>query len=1104
MTSPSNSAVQNLLPVQAYFDAKNNFVTFIGQGLPFYATANPFQSGLTITNSTLDSSPIGSTSPSTGVFTNIATTTGTITSNASSATDIVNLLTLQAYAAGISWKNPVTAATTANITLSGLQTVDTVSLIAGNTVLVKNQTDNTKNGIYTVSSGAWTYATGSTTWAQYVSALVFVEYGTQQGSAWYCAAQPGGTLGTTPMIWSQFSVSTLYSAGTGLTLTGYQFSITNTGVAASTYGSATATPVFAVNAQGQITSVTNTTITPAIGNVTGLGTGIATFLQTPTSANLAAAVTDETGTGALVFNTSPTFITPALGTPASGVLTNATGLPLTTGVTGTLAIGNGGTGQTTASAAFNALSPITSVGDLIIGNGTNSATRLGIGANNTALTSNGTTAAWTAISSFMVYPGAGIPNSTGSAWGTSYSTTGSGTVVALATSPVFVTPTLGAASATSINTSGTETASAFVANKTITGALSAGAFSYGTLAYTDIDIFGSYTISANAYAQKILQNTNSGASASVDFVISNNLGTATTYYGDFGITSSGYNSAGTNITNTPNTVYLQAVTTGLAIGTLNANTTTFYANSTQSAQIGTAGAWSFVNDATINGLTVGKGGGSAANNVVVGNGALAATNTGGNTTAVGASALAANTSGDYGIAFGAQTLTANTTGTSNSGLGQGALYTNTTGGYNTAVGRSALFSNTTASNNTAVGFQVLYSNTTGANNIGIGSPIAGFANSTLYANTTGTQNNAFGSSALAQNTTGSENSAFGYLTMTSNTTGAYNTAFGNRALYSNTTANNNTAVGYQAGYSGTTSGDNTYIGKQAAYSATSQQNTIIGSGAGYGVVTSGGQVIIGYQAGYANVGTGSTLVGYQAGYSSTGSQNTFVGSYNGTNSCGYLMTTGSKNTIIGGYNGNQSGLDIRTASNYIVLSDGDGNPRAYWDSNGLPTLKSSSDTILTLTSSAGAYSSQIYLTYAGGGAGTIKSQGALYCNAGNQTTNGVYLPNGSSTAWLPVTSDERLKNKVSDIFNGLDAINKLKPLTYYYKNQPQIGIPNYGFFAQNVGDAIPDAKLVTPKKDEELGDVYTYDPSIINVYLVKAIQELSAKVTALEAQLGDK
>ena len=109
-------------------------------------------------------------------------------------------------------------------------------------------------------------------------------------------------------------------------------------------------------------------------------------------------------------------------------------------VTGTVAIANGGTGQTSAGAGFNALSPITTTGDLILGNGANSATRLGIGANGYLLTSNGTTASWQAAPSGMVYPGAGIPNSTGSAWTTSYSTSGTGTVVALATGAALTNP----------------------------------------------------------------------------------------------------------------------------------------------------------------------------------------------------------------------------------------------------------------------------------------------------------------------------------------------------------------------------------------------------------------------------------------------------------------------------------------------------------------------------------------------------------------------------------------------------------------------------------------------------------------------------------------
>jgi hypothetical protein len=81
-------------------------------------------------------------------------------------------------------------------------------------------------------------------------------------------------------------------------------------------------------------TLTNATGLPISTGVSGLGTGVATFLATPSSANLKAALTDETGSGAAVFATSPTLVTPALGTPSSATLTNATGLPIASGVSG--------------------------------------------------------------------------------------------------------------------------------------------------------------------------------------------------------------------------------------------------------------------------------------------------------------------------------------------------------------------------------------------------------------------------------------------------------------------------------------------------------------------------------------------------------------------------------------------------------------------------------------------------------------------------------------------------------------------------------------------------------------------------------------------------
>jgi hypothetical protein len=337
----------NIVPVQGIFQPEPTFdlITLIGPaGTPFYASINPVQSGLTITNSTINSSVIGGSVPAAGTFTNIATTTGTISTAPSAATDIVNKQYVDYFAAGLSWKAPVTAASTVNIaTLSGLLTVDTVTLAAGDTVLVKNQSAAADNGIYLVSSGAWTRSVGADTWNEFIGAIVFVVAGSQGGSAWYCTAQPGGTLGTTAINWSNFSVSSTYTAGTGLTLTGSVFSITPVGTA-GTYGSASQVPVFVTNASGQVSSVTNTSIAIANTQVSGLGT------MSTQNAN-AVAITGGTINGATIGASTAAAITGTTITASSSFSGPGTNL---TGTASGLSIGGNAATATSATTATTA------------------------------------------------------------------------------------------------------------------------------------------------------------------------------------------------------------------------------------------------------------------------------------------------------------------------------------------------------------------------------------------------------------------------------------------------------------------------------------------------------------------------------------------------------------------------------------------------------------------------------------------------------------------------------------------------------------------------------------------------------------------------------
>ncbi len=183
--------------------------------------------------------------------------------------------------------------------------------------------------------------------------------------------------------------------------------------------------------------------------VSGLAAGIATFLATPTSANLAAAVTNETGSGALVFGTSPTLSGPSLGTPVSVTLTNATGLPISTGVAG-LAAGVATFLATPSSANLaSALTDETGTGANVFATSPTLVTPL-LG----TPTSGNLTNCTGYDTSDLVGLGAGVaaflatPSSANLAAAVS-DETGSGALV-FATSPAFVTPSLGAADAESL------------------------------------------------------------------------------------------------------------------------------------------------------------------------------------------------------------------------------------------------------------------------------------------------------------------------------------------------------------------------------------------------------------------------------------------------------------------------------------------------------------------------------------------------------------------------------------------------------------------------------------------------------------------------------
>lgn len=267
--------------------------------------------------------------------------------------------TLASITGGTVTYNNGTAGVGATLTLSNALTIlDGYTLQPTDRILVKNEATQANNGIYTWATGGTvlTRATDFDTATEIASGdFTFVSNGTLYASTSWVQTQPVATVGTDPVIWQQFSGVGTYTAGTGLTLSGTQFSITNTGVTAAAYGAADKTLTATVNAQGQLTVLADTSIAISGSQITSGTVG---------SSYISGSYTGITGVGTLTAGTW---------------------------TADTISTAYGGTGLTSYTA-----------GDLPYYSTGTALSKLGIGANTYLLSSTGSAPAWTDPASVTV------------------------------------------------------------------------------------------------------------------------------------------------------------------------------------------------------------------------------------------------------------------------------------------------------------------------------------------------------------------------------------------------------------------------------------------------------------------------------------------------------------------------------------------------------------------------------------------------------------------------------------------------------------------------------------------------------------------------------